>query len=110
MNISPSGVVMGASPPSAVAGSSRCMPASRSDTCWRAQYTSVPSAKSTVTSLMPYLETERTMVLCGRPSSSCSTGVETRCSTSSGVMPGTLRITLTWVGEISGKASMGRWT
>ena len=30
-----------------------------------------------------------------------------RCSTSSGVMPGAFRISLTWVGEMSGKASIG---
>ena len=58
---------------------------------------------------MPYFDTERTIVLCGMPNNSCSIGVETRCSTSSGVMPGTFSTTLTCVGEISGNASMGRF-
>ena len=37
MNISPSGVVIGARPPDAVAGRSFAMLFRRSDTCWRAQ-------------------------------------------------------------------------
>jgi hypothetical protein len=37
MNISPSGVVIGAMPPSMPSGSESATAASRSPTCWRAQ-------------------------------------------------------------------------
>ena len=51
---------------------------------------------------MAYLAVERSITPCGTPSSSISSGVMTRASTSSGVMPGAFRISLTWVGEMSG--------
>ena len=101
---------MGAKPPATPAGKSRSTPASRSVTCWRAQYRSTPSSKSMVMSAMPYLEMERTTRLLGMLKSSCSMGLTTRCSTSSGVMPGIFKMTLAWVGEMSGKASMGRFS
>jgi hypothetical protein len=68
---------------------------------------SVSSSKSTVMSAIAYLDTERTMRLCGMPSIASSIGIVIRCSISSGVMPGAFRITFTWVGETSGKASIG---
>ena len=108
MYTSLSGVVIGAKPPLTLAGKSRMTELNRSETCWRAQYKSTPSSKSIVISAMPYLEMERTMRLFGMLSSSCSMGLTTRCSTSSGVIPGILRITLACVGEISGNASIGR--
>jgi len=61
-----------------------------------------------VTSKMPYFDTERSIFWRGMPSISTSMGATMRLSTSSGVMPGAFRITLTWVLETSGKASMGR--
>lgn len=63
---------------------------------------SLPSAKSTVMSAMAYLAVERNITPRGTPSNSISSGVITRDSTSSGVMPGALIISLTCVGEISG--------
>lgn len=60
-----------------------------------------------VRSAMAYLATERSMTCLGMPSSSISRGVMTWVSTSSGVMPGALRMIFTWVGEMSGKASTG---
>jgi hypothetical protein len=63
---------------------------------------SLPSAKSRVMSAMAYLAVERSITPCGTPSSSISSGEMTRDSTSSGVIPGALRISLTWVGEMSG--------
>ena len=71
---------------------------------------SVPSAKSRVMALRAYLEMERSTVWSGMPSSSTSMGWVISDSTSSGVMPGDLIISFTWVGEISGKASMGRFS
>ncbi len=53
-------------------------------------------------SAMAYLAVERSITPCGTPSNSISSGVITRDSTSSGVMPGALMISLTCVGEISG--------
>ena len=56
---------------------------------------------------MAYLAVERSIAWRGMPRSSISSGVMTWLSTSSGVMPGALRMILTWVGEMSGKASTG---
>src|SRR3990167_3178979 len=56
---------------------------------------------------MAYLAVERSMACLGMPSSSISSGVMTWLSTSSGVMPGALRIIFAGVGEISGNASTG---
>ena len=47
------------------------------------------------------------MVCLGIPNSSTSMGAVILASTSSGVMPGALTMILTWVGDTSGKASMG---
>src|SRR5574340_621325 len=69
---------------------------------------SVPSSKSMVTSVRPYLDTERRMRWRGMPSSSCSIGTAMRVSTSSGVMPGAFMMIFTCVVDTSGKASMGR--
>src|SRR5574340_241311 len=68
---------------------------------------SVPSSKSTVMSTSAFFDRLRRMVWCGMPSSSVSTGWVMRPSTSSGVMPGAFRISLTCVDETSGKASIG---
>jgi len=108
MNISPSGVVMGAMPPLMPCGKSVAMLPRRSPTCWRAQKMSVPSWKSTVTSTRPYLETERSIRWFGMPSISTSMGTAMRLSISSGVMPGAFMMILTWVLETSGNASIGR--
>ena len=108
MTMSLSGVVIGARPPVTPWGNSGRMPASRSATCCRAQYRLTPSVNSTVMSVMPYFETERTTRLLGMLSSSSSIGRTTRCSISSGVIPGLLRMILAWIGEISGNASIGR--
>jgi len=63
---------------------------------------SVPSLKSRVMSAIAYFAVERSITASGTPSSSISSGATTRLSTSSGVMPGAFRISLTWVGEMSG--------
>ena len=60
-----------------------------------------------VMELSAYLEMERRISWLGMPSSSTSTGWVMSASTSSGVMPGALMMTLTCVGEMSGKASIG---
>ncbi|OIQ63722.1 hypothetical protein GALL_547380 [mine drainage metagenome] len=107
MNRSDNGVVIGASPPCTEAGRSPRTLDSASETCCRAQYTSVPSLKSTVMSAMPYFEVERTMRLLAMPSTSCSIGRTTRVSTSSGVIPGTFMMIFTCGEDTSGKASTG---
>ena len=58
-------------------------------------------------SVSAYLATERKVFIRGMPSISTSTSAVMRASTSSGVMPGALRIILTWVDDTSGKASIG---
>src|SRR5690606_16019403 len=70
---------------------------------------STPSSKSTVMSVSAYFVIERSIACRGKPSSSTSIGAVMRVSTSSGVMPGALTITLTCVGETSGNASIGSW-
>jgi hypothetical protein len=71
---------------------------------------SVPSAKSSVMSVSAYFVIERNIVWFGMPSSSTSIGAVILVSTSSGVMPGALMMTFTWVGETSGNASIGNAT
>jgi len=63
---------------------------------------SVPSVKSIVMSAIAYLAVERSIAWFGRPSISSSIGVMTRVSTSSGVIPGALRMILTCVCAILG--------
>jgi hypothetical protein len=56
---------------------------------------SVPSSKSMVMSVRPYLLVDRSMVCFGKPSISISIGVVTRVSISSGVMPASFTMILT---------------
>ena len=62
INISDNGVLIGASPPSAIAGSKLATLAKRALTCCLAQYISVPCSKSSVMDVMAYFVVERKMV------------------------------------------------
>src|SRR5689334_4198424 len=77
-------------------------------TSWRAQYMSVPSSNTMVTTEMPYLEIERTSVVLGIPAIARSTGMLTYCSTSVGARAGDVVMTCTWTLVTSGTASMGK--
>src|SRR5262245_10792174 len=66
---------------------------------------SMASWKTTVTTEMPYLLTERTSVVLGMPASARSTGMVTYCSISSGESAGAEVITCTCTLVMSGTAS-----
>ncbi|MFT3771862.1 MAG: hypothetical protein QM820_41165 [Minicystis sp.] len=89
----------------AVGGSSR--PRRRSSTSCRANQTSVPSAKTTVTAERPPREVLRSSTPPGMPLSANSTGVVTVRSISVGVSPDAVVSTDTWMVETSGSASIG---
>ena len=69
---------------------------------------SVPAANSKVISATEKRVVERMATRLGMPRIPTSTGWVTRRSSSSGARPGARMETSTWVGETSGKASMGR--
>ena len=81
---------------------------SRSDTCWRAQYTSVSSENTMVTTERPKRENERTSCTSGMVAMACSMGNVTSRSTSGAPSEGVWVMTCTWLLVMSGTASMGR--
>ena len=68
------------------------------------------SSKSITITLSAYFVVERSMVWPGMPCISISIGNVMRCSTSVGDMPGALMMTCTCGAEMSGKASIGRFS
>ena len=100
--------MIGARPPSTPEGSWPSISFSRSFTWARAQKMSVPGANSKVISVTLKRVTERMNTRLGMPRIASSTGWVTRRSSSSGGRPGARMETSTWVGETSGKASIGR--
>jgi hypothetical protein len=80
----------------------------RSNTSWRANHGSVPSAKTIVIAEMSARDTERSSTIPGTPLSAFSIGKVTLRSTSRAERPGASVSTDTWMPEMSGIASMGR--
>ena len=75
---------------------------------WRARYLSVSSLNTTVTTLRPKREMERSSNTPGMPRTAISTGAVTNCSTSVVDKEGQMVSTWAWLLVMSGMASMGR--
>ena len=74
----------------------------RSETIWRARYTSIWSSKVAVTTDRPWMELERSAARLGVPFNEDSMGRVTRLSTSCEERPGASVWTTTWGGANSG--------
>lgn len=92
---------------SAEGGRSACTVRKRSSTIWRANQTSVPSAKTIVTADKPNRDTLRISALRGTPFIAFSIGNVTVRSTSTGARPGADVMMSTWMDDTSGMASTG---
>ncbi len=83
--------------------------ARRSVTCWRAQYTSVASSNTMVTSESPKRLKLRCSMIPGTLRVACSMGKVIRRSMSPAPSAGLTVITCTWLLVMSGTASIGSW-
>lgn len=78
-------------------------------TCWRATTSVALSLNVTIRKDRPNWVCENTRTEFGVPASAVSIGIVTWRSTSSAARPGYSVMTLTWMSETSGKASIGRF-